>query len=322
MLSAEDREAIGQRLLAALADVPSPCPAVLLPLAERAWQKAIVRDFPVMLPVWSAQVAGSPADLTIDAAAAWAGLYLAAKLLDDLQDGDPCILGPATEMHTALNLATGLLFASGTCLAGRGDGQSGLRNALARRFYRQGLEVAAGQELGMLYDQATDVLDWAWKVLIAKGGRPFSLACSAGALSAGAPEATAAVLAEVGQCIGEMVQLLDDLIGMQSADARDVASHSMPIAFGLSVMEGDDEQELKALLGAARSGATGAVTSLFGKLEEMGAVRYLRIEASARALRARELLESSCLDRHSAGWVALGATIDWLDPVTGHDRPS
>jgi len=131
-----------------------------------------------------------------------------------------------------------------------------------------------------------------------------------------------AVLAKVGQCIGEMVQLLDDLIGMQSSDARDVASHSMPIAFGLSVMEGDDEQELKALLGAARSCAIGAVTSLFGKLEDMGAVRYLRIEASARGLRARELLESSCLDRHSAGWAALSATIDWLDPVTGHDRPS
>lgn len=315
------RETVGERLLATLADAPSPCPSVLQPLAERAWQAAVVRDFPVLLPVWSAQAGGAPTDLTIDVAAAWAGLYLAAKLLDDLQDGDPPILGPATEMHTVLNLATGLLFASGASLAGRGDDRSSVRHELARRFNRHGLAVAAGQELGMAPQADAGVLEWAWQVLAVKGGLPFSLACSSGALSGGASQPAVAVLAEVGQCIGELVQLLDDLIGMQTGDSGDVVSHSMPIAFGLSVMDGDDARELPALLAAARSGTPDAVTVLFGKLEDMGAVRYLRIEASARALRARELLQSSHLDRRTGGWAALGATIDWLDPVTGPSRP-
>lgn len=312
------RDEVGESLLAVLAAAPAPCPDVLLPLASRTWQAAITRDFPVLLPLWSAEAVGTPNRLTLDVSAAWAGLYLAAKLLDDLQDGDPSILGHDLKPHTSLNLATALIFASGVCLSRVGSGDTDLSQSLVQESNLHGLEVTAGQELGARPEQDDKLLEWSWQVLSAKGGRPFALACRVGALSAGAgPEATAA-LADVGQCIGEMVQLIDDLLGMDSGDVSDVASCSMPVAFGLSVMEGEDAEELPALLDRVRTGEAEATPHLFAKLRDMGADRYLRIEASAKALRARQALSVEGLDRQSAGWAALEAAITWLDPLNQH----
>lgn len=316
------REDVGESLLRAIALGPSPVAEVLAPLVERAWKAAITRDFPVLLPLWSAQAVGQPTPLTLDVAAAWSGLYLAAKLLDDLQDGDPSILGPSTEAHTDLNVATALLFACCACLGREGGHEPTRGRLLVSEFARYGLAVTAGQERGAHMDESADPLEWAWQVLSAKGGRPFSLACRAGALSAGAGGREATAMTEVGMCIGEMIQLLDDLIGLGGDDPADLRTGSMALAYGLSVAEGADAEELAARLAEVRSGRREAVAGVYAKLQEMGADRYLRLEASARAVKARQLLLDPTLNRASSGWTALADTVAWLDPVGRHGPAS
>ena len=141
------------------------------------------------------------------------------------------------------------------------------------------------------------------------------MACRAGALSVGAEAGAIAALTEVGLCIGEMLQLLDDLQGMGSQDPADLMTGSMALAYGLSVADGADAKNLTAALADARAGKPGATARAYAQLGEMGADRYLRLEASARAVKARQLLLDPSLDRESAGWSTLAATVAWLDPV-------
>ncbi|NPV09428.1 MAG: hypothetical protein HPY83_15895 [Anaerolineae bacterium] len=313
------RQEVCDRLQEAIEPV-SPLPRGRLgQLVRRAWGRAITRDFPVLLPVWAAEAVGGASRLTLDVAAAWCGLYLAAKLLDDLQDGDPSILGSAVSTPSILNTATSLVFAAQGCLAGSGaDGQSSTRVSLAAEFYRYSLEVAAGQELGMQPPpEGEKVLPWAWEVLQKKGARPFALACRAGAISGGASAEAVEVLTELGQCIGETVQLMDDALGLRARDVGDIRSVALPLAYGLSVGNEEEVQSLTSLAAAAGNGDSEAAESLCLLLEGMGAMRYLSIRASAGALRARSLLSSSVLLSSSPGVRALAGVLDRLDPAGG-----
>jgi len=85
---------LGSRLLRAFTvygDPPSlegPLPA----LAAQIVSGAASRDFPAMVTIWAAQATGQPNSATLGAGACWLGLYLAAKILDEIQDGDSSIL--------------------------------------------------------------------------------------------------------------------------------------------------------------------------------------------------------------------------------------
>ncbi|MGI6207165.1 MAG: polyprenyl synthetase family protein [Anaerolineae bacterium] len=292
----------------------------LVHLAREAWQRAITRDFPVLLTVWAADAVGSSSGVVLDAAAAWSGLYLAAKLLDDLQDGDPGILGGDASPATVLNLATGLVFAAHGCLTGDADSDSSsIRLRLAGEFSRYSLQVAEGQELGLQTPpEGEAVLAWAWDVLRKKGALPFALACRAGAIAGEAPESAVEVMTELGRCIGEAVQLMDDALGLRARDVADIRSVAIPLAYGLSVADDEDSRSLTDLAGAVHAGNLEAVEPLCLLLERMGAMRYLSIGAAASIARARSLLSSPSVRVPSAGAQALAGVVDWLDPASSH----
>jgi hypothetical protein len=313
---------LGSRLLrvfAAYNDPPSlegPLPT----LAAQVVSGAAAREFPAMVTIWAAQATGQPNPATVNAGACWLGLYLAAKILDDIQDGDVGILPPDVPEATGTNLALALIFAAQSCLVDGADGGPARSVAMARAACAHSLRTIGGQQMGMLAPSSRDeLLSRAWLQAHEKGGRPFALACCLGALSVGAREHVAAGLEAYGMVVGEAVQAIDDGLDVLKADPRELTnvSGSLALAYAHGVADGEDAAQLLALEAAIREGDASAPAALRDKLVQMGAIRYLTIEAMARVLRARSLLKQLEPELQPEGYEPLWRVTEWLEPMAG-----
>lgn len=102
----------------------------------------------LLLPILCCEAAGGDGDQATAIAAAWLLLCLAAKILDDIEDGD-AHLTPWSAIGTpqAINAATGLIFASQLALARlpRMGADRELALSLLEDFNRTTLRMCAGQ---------------------------------------------------------------------------------------------------------------------------------------------------------------------------------
>ena len=256
---------------------------------------AAAREFPAMLSVWAAQAAGQLTSLTWDAGACWLGLYLSAKIIDDVQDGEAGLFPAHIPSPMRINLALALLFSGQLCLAGQPQcPDSRERLALLAVTIAHSLEITQGQQFGLQpWHEGREPLGWAWWHAGEKGGRPLALACRLGAMSVAAASPVVDGLACYGQCVGEAVQAIDDAMDLVELRANDLVhgQSSLAVAYAFDVADQADRSDLTMLLDGIREGVAGALSATRDKLLAMGAARYLSVEATARVLRARGILE-------------------------------
>ena len=153
----------------------------------------------LLLPILCCQAAGGDEDQATAIAAAWFLLYLAAKVLDDVEDGD-VHQGPWSAMGApqAINAATGLIFASQLALARlpRLGADRELALFLLEDFNHTTLRMCAGQQADLTEGSQTSrrlaerlnlreveqlPLERYFWIAGAKSGEFFALACRAGA---------------------------------------------------------------------------------------------------------------------------------------------
>lgn len=313
-------EAQFESISAAIQDAAQTTEAVLPPELMQ-WVIGGVRRAPhvLRLPILTCEAAeGDPAQAA-PVAAAWHLLYCAAHLLDDVEDG--ATERPA-DAHRMTNWGTALIFVAQRLLvrAARWGLPAGRVLALVDAFATSSLHICIGQDadLAVLPGAILDLPAY-WRVVSAKAGEPFALACRAGALLGAQPEREIDIYSRYGYHLGILMQLGDDLRAVWQPRNRadlNTAGRTLPVVYayaaaapaeqvalqGLLRRAPDDPAALRALQAAlvatrstAESGAAvrPAGTAIEGLPEPaMSAVHYLALHAVRRRDLAREVLLS------------------------------
>jgi competence protein ComQ len=249
----------------------------------------------VLLPHLCCQAVGGDTSRSIPVMAAWYALMLAARILDDLEDGDTdgtlwAQLGAAR----AANVATGLILAAPLALlqlqkSGVSDSQV---LALIQDTQRAALHVCAGQQDTLL---PNEVWGQAWENAEAKAGEPFALACRAGALVGEGTVEQITHLSEFGQHLGVLTQIADDVSDTWQARGRsDLAAgrKTLPVMYALAMATPAASCQLRQLLDQTELD-TGAVLQAQQMVAETGALHVLVIEAELRRQRAERALQAA-----------------------------
>ena len=221
---------------------------------------------------------------------------LAAKLFDDVEDGD--VSGQSAGV---INVATGLLFVAQLALgelAARGMDPASVQR-LCQGLNRAGLRACAGQHADLVAGQVgiTDVDPEAWlEIALAKSGELLAWAAWAGALVAGAGEHTLACYYEYGCHLGVLLQVADDFNGVWHPEGiGDLAAGrlTLPVCYGLSVAKAEERERLKALLEQAVQGDDVAEMQARQLLTDLGAQAYLLVVGRVQHRQAVEALRSA-----------------------------
>lgn len=291
----------------------------LLGLAPlRAWPEAgavlrratAARDRNWRLPELACRaVGGSPAQ-ALPGVAAVAAHQIGIVLVDDLLDADPRGWHQQVGAGPAANLALAF-HAAATAALLNGPAAPEAHLGALRRLSAMALAVAHGQALdaGPVMEEAVY-----WQVIALKSGPFFGAALELGALLGGAPPATATGLYQLGQLIGEMIQLHDDLHDTLAAPAGPdwlMGRRPLPILFALTVAH-PAQAEFAAL--HARAAEADALRAAQEILVRCGAVSYCVYHLQARAARAQAQLAALALP-HPAGLAAL--LDELIEPVQG-----
>jgi len=246
--------------------------------------------------VYVCRAAGGDSSLALPASAAWRSLQIAAKLLDDVQDGDVAVLDRANknggeaqkDIARVINLSTG--FISMASLALRGLPLQ-LELTLYHEYGRAMLRVAGGQHLD-LGKRATLSLDEYFQVMGAKSGVCFAVAARAGALCAGADETVAARWADFGHHVGMIIQMVDDLADWcDTSGAGDLTrgQWSLPVYYALEVLpDGERARLLECLTHSSSPEAEEQARSL---IANVGAELYVRTEIAVYMSQALAILD-------------------------------
>jgi geranylgeranyl pyrophosphate synthase len=220
--------------------------------------------------------------------AAWRFFRLAAKIFDDVEDGD-VRHGKAEQ----INVAVGLTFVGQLVLStlAERDVPPDHVSFLAHRLSRAGILACGGQHADLTAG-VSDPDEWlqsAW----AKSGIPLGWGAWAGALVAGAARGEAASYREYGRNLGVLLQVADDYNGVWHPDAAsDLATGrpTLPVSYALSVASAEQRHELGGLFDAARGGDPGAEGRARGILVDLGAQAYLLVVGRLYRNRAIEAL--------------------------------
>lgn len=170
-------------------------------------------NLPLLLPRLCYQACGKIANFPAEISAAWYLFYIAADLMDSVQDREHRFDLENTPYSFSewLNMASSFFFIANGLLVELLDqkyDQERVRSVL-QAFQTKLLEMCEGQQLDLSARDIylVDYLD----ILRKKSGTFFSLACTAGARLAGNEPSCLEDLAGFGSHVGCILQILDDL---------------------------------------------------------------------------------------------------------------
>jgi len=253
----------------------------------------------VLLPGLCCQAAGGDPLWTDNITSAWYLLYVAAHLMDSVQDQDEpddwwADLGPGA----ALSVATGLFF-SATKALNNLINDPHTRHAAAsiiEDFSQSFLCMSGGQYRDLTQPQPT--LDQYWEVSSAKSGVFFALACRAGARLATHETQLLAAYGSFGQQIGALVQIRDDLqdlIPPQTSELpvwRRKLSRSLVTVYALEVLPPPQRERLQECLAAVPFDLP-AVENALGLIDQSGAGLYFLAEMERHRSQGLAALEQT-----------------------------
>jgi len=238
----------------------------------------------VILPGLCCQAAGGDPLWTDNITSAWYLLYVAAHLMDSVQDQDEpddwwADLGPGA----ALSVATGLFFSASQALNNLLNDPH-TRHAAAsiiEDFSQSFLHMSGGQYRDLTQPQPT--LDQYWEVSSAKSGVFFALACRGGARLATDDTQFLAAYGSFGEQIGALVQIRDDLQDLQPFQSSDLStwrrklSHSLASVYALEVLPQLERERLQECLAAVPFDLQ-VVENALHLIDQSGAGLYLLVE--------------------------------------------
>lgn len=300
------------------------------------WVRASAVRTPVFLrlPLMTCEATGGDPAEAIPVATAWHLLHSAARLLDDVADnGSPAISLQTAEgaLHTAAtstsepgrsaNAAAALIFLAQLSLTDLA--QNGLEPEriveLVALFNTATTRMAFGQATDLSWDATSRGLDDYWRMVGAKTGEFFSLACRAGALLGKPSQADVNPYGVFGYHLGVLIQIGDDLRAIwQPARLDDLATaaRTLPVVYGISVAPGRAQRVLGMICDLQNDPS--ALSRLQSELADLGALHYAALQAGHHHRLAREgLLRST---RPSVAHQSLLELLDAAFPAVATDR--
>ncbi len=155
--------------------------------------------------------------------------------------------------------------------------------------------MCGGQHADLTHPEPT--LEEYWQQAAAKSGAFFALACRCGARLASADPAMLRAYDQLGQHLGLLVQIKDDLDdvrpgGKGGYGQRAQLGHSLPYLYALQVLPAKEQARLRRYMGEARRSARAARQAL-ELIDRAGAATYMRLELERHSRMARQALESA-----------------------------
>lgn len=249
-----------------------------------------------LLPGLCCQAAGGDPLWADDLALAWLLLYIAAHLMDSVEDQDEpdawwAGLGPGA----AINASTGLFFSAALALQRLFERPETRAKAEATSadFYRSFLTMCSGQHLDLVHPEPG--LEQYWQIVAAKSGTFFALACRCGARLAAANPTCLEAFSRFGQHIGCLIQIRDDLGDVTPAHAvgsfswKPEIRRSLPVVYALQVFPQPLGARLRQSLQAAPHSFQAAEEAL-DLIEQSGAALFISLEVDRHRRLALEAL--------------------------------
>ncbi len=234
-------------------------PALLTHALPDEWPElaeVVAQAFPtplprlIAIPLACAMAARANVHAAVPAAAAWAALNLALRILDDLQDRDrPDGLWSTLGAARAFLYSAALREVASSLVAAAEESSLQARLEALADVSRTLLRVARGQERDLRGTE--DDVKGLWSVIQDKSGELFALACRLGCELAGADAAPTAALSRYGFHLGISLQLLDDLASvLPSEQYRDLRHGRTRFPLHMALTLAGPGSELAALTSA------------------------------------------------------------------------
>lgn len=249
------------------------------------------------LPGLCCQAAGGEFHWADKLTVAWLLFYAAADLMDSIQDQE--LDDPWQEVGgtaVALNAATGLYFSASWALNDlyKHRISQDAAHGIVKDFYNNLLLMSGGQQREITNPEPT--IEQYWQTAEAKSGAFFSLACKGGARLGCSDLERVDKFARIGNHLGLVIQLLDDLDEVRSPDGDGVPgqkpglARSLPAVYALEVSSTAKRARLREYLLDAPNNPTAAEEAL-KIIDASGASIYILAEIERHKTLALESLE-------------------------------
>jgi len=228
------------------------------------------------LPIVISQSLQGDASQVASLKAAWSCIYRAAKLFDDIEDGDSPL-----PLAQGINQGLGVLWVAHALLGDAGTGWTAeVRLAVLNRLHPCLLRATAGQQLDV--EQAHIVPprstpdEWV-AIATAKSGELLGWVTWASAWVLTEDATVADAFARFGINLGILLQVVDDFEGVWGANGTDLTQPTLtlPLCYAMMVAEAPIQAEITALLIHARHGDGDAALTLRTLLEQLGSREFL-----------------------------------------------
>lgn len=250
------------------------------------------------LPSICCEACGGNASKVLPATVAWQLLRLAAKLFDDIEDGEV-----ERGRAEATNLATGILFVAQSALQRLPQKPSQValetQYRIVNKFNRACLFACAGQHEDLAGQVNFSLLDpdsWI-KATHAKSGELLGWAAWAGAMVAGAQESIASSYYDFGIHLGILLQIADDFgdfWGRKNPKDLQSGRITLPASYMLDVSDEVGRRQIVDMVRRSGLGDQDAQESLLRSSIELGAQKYALALAWIERQRAYNALKLAC----------------------------
>ncbi len=240
------------------------------------------------LPILLCEANGGSRQQVMPIVSAWHLLRHAARILDDIEDGN----AETGTMPVDLNVSTGLIFTAGYLLSQLEASGVAVESAQAIRegFHVGLLQTCAGQHEDLSLSSPS--LEKSWQIAETKSGTSLGLVCWAGGYVACADHQELNLYRQFGHKLGLLDQIHDDLVDLASKeDLFAAAKHSLPVGYAVTVLPQAQKEALLALLDTAVSESEKAELAhrlIIGS----GAVVYLVTQMSLIRQEAYQLVQT------------------------------
>lgn len=290
-------------------------PKLLDWVTEGARQSHVLR-----LPLLTCRAGGGDDAHAVHVAAAWHLLQAAAHLLDDVADGAV----PGLDPNQAVNGALALVFLSQLSLVRLRQGRVEPQRivALVEAFNAATTRMSSGQAMDLGWGEEQTTLHDYWRLIDAKSGAFFALACRAGAMLGALPEDDLDAYATFGYHFGILVQLSDDLRAIWTPRNRgdlETADRTLPViyALGRQTSPSETRSRLRSLVRRSVDDA-GARAEFQRTLADLGALHYVTLHAGRHHRRAHQALFS--VARPAVAQRELLEILDGIFPALAPER--
>jgi len=252
--------------------------------------------------------------------AAWQLIRLAAKLLDDVEDGE--VTHQAAE---TINTAVSFLYLAQASLWKLLE--QGVTDRKVQRLHQSlnqsVLQACSGQhfDLAGKVNRVTMTPDVWLEIAAAKSGALLAWTAWSGALVAGVSGCTLTCYYDYGYHLGILLQVADDFNGVWSPTGNSdlaINSFTLPVCYTFSVIEEKNKQKLEHLLQKTSEGNAVAESQAKQTMLEAGAQAYLLVVGRLHYRQALAALQNTGVEK--SGSELLTALLDNVWPAVNYSK--